>query len=64
MKSISQNISVTEFHHTVLRSEKVMKNTLKLSVEPSLEDRRKISVERGNTEEIQIFPVDDDGGEI
>ena len=55
---------MTEFHHTVLRSEKVMKNTLKLSVEPSLEDRRKISVERGNTEEIQIFPVDDDGGEI
>ena len=39
-----------------------MKNTLKLSVEPSLEDRRKISVERGNTEEIQIFPVDDDDG--
>ena len=35
-------ISVTEFNHTVLRSEKVTKNTQKVSVEPSLEDRRKI----------------------
>ena len=49
---------------TVPRSEKVTKNTPKVLVELTSDDRRKISLEKGDTEEIQIFAVDDDGGEI
>ena len=63
-ENASEPISIRYLGEIVPRSEKVTKNTLKVSVEPSLDDRGKISVERGNTEEIQIFPVDDGGGEI
>ena len=56
---------VKEADAAVQRSEdRIKKNTQKIIIELASDDRRKISLEKGKAGEIQVFAVDDDGGEI